>query len=170
MIFSLVVAAVAAVATPSAATGAAQSHAGVWELDLSRSDTASDHPRADYAVTRVIRAQGGTITEAETTRNLDIFGSRMPIVTSSYTLSVDGLERAVAGLNRMPVLPAETQATASWQGENLVIQAHGSDALGFWRIIKRSFVSQNGEDLTEFVTTSSTLGDAEQRLVFRRKH
>lgn len=131
---------------------------------------ASDHPRADYAVTRVFRAQGDTITEAETTRNLDIFGSLIPMVTSSYTLSVDGLERAVAGLNRMPVLPGKTQATASWQGGNLLIQAQGSDALGFWRITKRSFVSQNGEDLTEFVTTSSTLGDAEQRLVFRRKH
>lgn len=142
---------------------------GAWDLDVARSELGSEHPAANYRLRTVVAWNGSTLTQTDEAANLAVVGYLIPQARSVLEVTPDGAEHEVTGLSRMPMMPAgKMAATAGWQGDNLVIDAHGFDALGYWTTERRFFLSPDGEKLTELIVSSGSLGDTQEKLVFVR--
>lgn len=164
----LLVAASAAAIAGQPATLAAR-YVGVWNLDLARSDLAGEHQPPEYRHAKAISWNGAALTETDDFQNVAFIGQMSPGAQTKLELAPDGVEREIAGISRFPVLPpAKMTASASWQGDNLVVTARGSDFMGYWRTTRRYFLSPDGATLTELISQTGTDGDGEERLVFTR--
>jgi hypothetical protein len=144
--------------------------AGTWRLDVKQSLMGSDHPSADYALTRIFTLNGTALVKKDHEINIEIVGMEIPERISTTEIVPDGAEHSAQGPGFLPGMPPMTvKITALWQGDNLVINQISAGFGGESLALSRYFLSEDGNLLTEIVLANTGFGDTDQKLVFVRE-
>ena len=136
---------------------------GAWNLNLTKSFMAGDHPPSDYQLTKKIEQKDGTFSMTDTSVHAAIMNIPLPDSTTTMAFAVDGKEHDVHLPPPFPGMPPMTaKASAEWQGCTLEIRQTSPAGSAKQRI----FLSDDGTQLIILVEAHSTYGDSEQRMVF----
>lgn len=144
--------------------------AGIWRLDRAKSFFGSEHPAADYQLTKTIAQSGDQVTMTDTAVHREMVGIPLPDSRTTTTLVPDGEEHEAKGVPAYPGLPVPTvEISAEWQGETLLVSERGGGFGGISKTRDRYYLSADGSELIELVEGQSGFGETEQRLVFARQ-
>ena len=143
--------------------------AATWRLDLKKSNLGSDHPDVNYGFTKTFELKGSTIVQKDHEVNVDIVGYALPERNSNRELVPDGREQTIQTPGLFPGMPpTSTRVIVEWQGDNLVMSESSESMIGSVKTSRRYYLSEDGTELVERVTSHTTYSDSEQRLVFAR--
>lgn len=142
---------------------------GTWKLDLSKSFLAGDHPRPGYELTKIISQKGSTETTInEIAIHPNLFGSTLPDTNTTTDYLVGQTITKMSGPCIFHSAPKEFAVTAAWQGGTLDIIEKGG-CFGLATVEEhRYFLTADGSQLIELVTSHQTTGDSEQRYVYNK--
>ncbi len=154
-------------ASPSPAAVRHAAFAGVWRLDLTKSNMGSDHPDTNYGFTKTFELKGSTLLQKDHEINVDIIGFAMPERNSTAELVPDRQERTVEQPAPFPGMPpVRARITVEWQGDNLIVSESGQSFIGATNTSRRYYISEDGAELIEDIVGHTLFGDVEQKLVF----
>ncbi len=145
-----------ALLTAVAAFAAAPDLNGTWKLDTAKSDF-GQFPAPSSLTQKITHAEPKISVDAKmSTDNGDMQ------FTANYT--TDGKESTNQGFGG-----SEMKSTASWDGETLVMETKGAFGDTPFTMKDRWALSGGGKTLTVLRHFSSSMGEADQKLVFAKQ-